>query len=72
MKYFNDSDLFELFEFNHESKRCETLDLLIEKDGFNPKKTPTLEKHLEFLNSLDLLTGLSLNSNLYTKSEEDA
>lgn len=70
MKYFNDSDLFELFEFNYDSKKCETLDMLIEKDGFNVKKTPTLDKHMEFLNNLNMLTGLSLNSNLYSKAEE--
>jgi len=35
MKYFNDSDLFELFEFNYKGpEHCETLKLLLEKDGF--------------------------------------
>jgi hypothetical protein len=70
MKYFNDSDLFELFEFNENGKKCETLDMLLERDGLNVAKTPTLDKHMEFLKSMDVVTGLSLNSNLYSKSEE--
>ena len=67
MKYFNDNDLFELFEFNENGKKCETLDMLVERDGFCVPKTPTLDRHLPFLNSLDIITGLSLNSNLYSK-----
>lgn len=51
MKYFNDSDLFELFKFNY-SQKCETLDLLLEKDGFNISKTPTVDKHIAFLREL--------------------
>ena len=75
MKYFNDSDLFELFEFNYtDGTRCETLDMLIEKDGFQVTKTPTVERHLAFMKELNdrgLITGLSVNSNLYTKHEEN-
>ncbi len=71
MKYFNDSDLFELFKFNYtDATYCETLKMLLERDGFNITKTPTVDRHLEFLNSLQAehkITGLSLNSNLYTK-----
>lgn len=74
MKYFNDSDLFELFEFTYtDAKQCETLKLLLERDGFNIQKTPTVERHLKFLTALEAeekVTGLSLNSNLYSKSEE--
>ena len=33
--------------------------------------TPTLDKHIAFLNSEKILAGLSLNSNLYSKSEGD-
>eukprot|EP00347_Sterkiella_histriomuscorum_P014209 403361753 len=71
MKYFGDSDLFELFEFDYDSKKCETLDLLLERDGFNYFKTPTNDRHIAFLKSLkDIVTGLSLNSNLYSNSGE--
>ena len=34
MKYFDNSDLFELFEFESDPKKHETLDLLLSKDGF--------------------------------------
>ncbi len=69
MKYFNDSDLFELFEFNYKGpKDCETLQMLLDKDGFQLQThTPTLDRHLDFLNTKLSITGLSLNSNLYTK-----
>ena len=72
MKYFNDSDLFELFEFNYKGpKHCETLQMLLDKDGFQLQThTPTLDRHLDFLNTKLPITGLSLNSNLYTKQEE--
>ena len=74
VKYFNDSDLFELFEFNYtDPKKCETLEMLIERDGFHVKKTPTVDKHLKFLRALQnegKVTGLSVNSNLYTKKSE--
>jgi hypothetical protein len=73
MKYFNDSDLFELFKFNYtDATECETLKMLLDKDGFNITKTPTVDRHLQFLNKLQtyhIVTGLSLNSNLYTKQE---
>lgn len=32
-KYFNDSDLFQLFSFN-ETDECETLNLIMSRDGF--------------------------------------
>ena len=71
MKYFNDSDLFELFEFNYsDPKKCETLSLLLDRDGFNVSKTPTVDSHLAYLRRLQAegkITGLSVNSNLYSK-----
>lgn len=71
LKYFGDSDLFELFAFDYESKRCETLELLLERDGFNVQKTPTNERHVKFLRSLKgMVIGLSVNSNLYSKTSE--
>ena len=73
MKYFNDSDLFELFEFNYTGPtKCDTLKMLLERDGFSIVKTPTVDRHLEFLRKMQAehqITGLSLNSNLYTKQE---
>lgn len=70
-KYFNDSDLFELFKFNP-SDECETYSLIREKDGFEFEKTPTNLKHVEFLQSLPTVKGISLNSNLYSKDEEES
>lgn len=72
MKYFDNSDLFELFEFESDPTKHETLDMLLDKDGFSVNSTPTLDRHIAFLNSLKFLAGLSLNSNLYSKSEGDA
>lgn len=46
------------------------MQLLIENDGFNVDQTPTLDRHIKFLNNLDIIKGLSLNSNLYSKAEE--
>ena len=71
LKYFNDSDLFELFEFDFLNceERCETLDMLLERDGFPIQKTPTLDQHIEFLRNMKTVKGLSLNSNLYSKQE---
>ena len=47
-KYFDNSDLFELFKCDF-SEKCETLDLLLARDGFPIKKTPTNDQHLIFL-----------------------
>lgn len=73
LKYFGDSDLFELFEFDYESNKCETLQLLLDRDGFSVHKTPTIEKHIKFLRQLEpnLISGLSVNSSLYSKANED-
>jgi hypothetical protein len=65
-KYFKNTDLFELFKFDPSNSHCETLDLLLKRDGFPYEKTPTNEKHIEYLRSLSLIKGISLNSNLYT------
>lgn len=43
--------------------------MLLERDGFNVEKTPTLDKHMEFLRNLSIVKGLTLNSNLYSKNE---
>jgi hypothetical protein len=47
-KYFNDSDLFELFQYN-DSDDCKTLELILKRDGFDYERTPTNLKHVEFL-----------------------
>lgn len=40
------------------------------RDGFQYEQTPTNTKHIAFLQSLQgVVTGLSLNSNLYSKTE---
>ena len=71
-KYFNDSDLFELFSFDYESQKCDTLNLLTERDGFQYQHTPTNDRHIPYLQSLKkLVMGLSLNSNLYSKTESN-
>jgi hypothetical protein len=70
-KYFNDSDLSELFHYKDEDDKCETLGLIMEKDGFPYEKTPTNVKHISYLmENSDIVKGVSLNSNLYTAQEE--
>mmetsp|Transcript_38160 Transcript_38160/g.28110 ORF Transcript_38160/g.28110 Transcript_38160/m.28110 type:complete len:109 (-) Transcript_38160:307-633(-) len=73
LKYFGDSDLFELFEFDplNSSNSCETMEMLLERDGFHYEPTPTLDHHIPFLRSLPFVKGLTLNSNLYSKNESD-
>ena len=68
-KYFGTSDLFELFQYEHDS--CDTMQMLLKRDGFPIVPTPTNDRHVAFLKSLEnLVKGLSLNSNLYTSNEE--
>ena len=72
-KYFNDSDLFELFQYADDDENCETLDLIMEKDGFEFEKTPTNLKHIDYLKNdiKDIVKGITLNSNLYTAEESN-
>ena len=71
-KYFNDSDLTELFKYTDDDDNCETLGLIMEKDGFPYEKTPTNVKHISYLmGNKDIVKGISLNSNLYTAQEEE-
>ena len=48
-KYFSNTDLLELFTFNPTITKCETMDLLLKRDGFPIVNTPTNEKHVQFL-----------------------
>jgi hypothetical protein len=66
-KYFNDNDLYELFQYKDNDEGCETLGLIMEKDGFPIVETPTNVKHIAYLKkNSDIVKGISLNSNLYT------
>ena len=69
-KYFGDSDLFELLEFNG-GEQCDTLDMLIERDGFKIESTPTNDRHVKYLRNLKVVKGLSANTHLYTRKEEE-
>lgn len=44
--------------------------MLLERDGFRIEKTPTNDVHIDFLRKLKTVKGLSVNSNLYSKKEE--
>ena len=71
-KYFKNTDLFELFQFDAETsaESCDTLKLLLERDGFPFEETPTNVKHIAFLRQIsDLVKGITLNTNLYTNKE---
>ena len=73
-KYFKNTDLFELFQFNSETcnETCETLQLLL-KEGCPFEETPTNLRHINgFLKkNVKLVKGITLNSNLYTKIGND-
>ena len=56
-KYFNESDLFELFQYKDNDEQCETLGLIMEKDGFPYEKTPTNVKQNTFLTLIKTLTS---------------
>ena len=68
-KYFKNTDLFELFQFDADAAEtsCETLQLLLNRDGFPFEETPTNVRHVAFLRAMDsLVKGITLNTNLYT------
>ena len=69
-KYFSNSDLFDLLSYNPKANNCETLDMLLKRDGFPYISTPTNDKHIGYLKSVKLVLGLSLNSNLYANNAE--
>jgi hypothetical protein len=46
-----------------------TMELLLKRDGFPVVKTPTNDRHIAYLRKMELVKGLSLNSNLYTNNE---
>ena len=50
-KYFKNTDLFELFKFDAAAsdETCETLKMLLERDGFPIEETPTNLRHVTFL-----------------------
>jgi hypothetical protein len=66
--------LFELFQFKPETcnETCETLALLL-KEGCPFEKSPTNVKHINgyLMQSVKLVKGITLNSNLYTRIAED-
>lgn len=45
------------------------MELLLKRDGFPIVSTPCNESHVKYLRSMDLVQGLSLNSNLYSNNE---
>lgn len=65
--------MFELFQYDAEASNesCETLRLLLERDGFPIEETPTNTKHVAFLRALETpqVKGITLNTNLYTNKE---
>lgn len=45
------------------------MELLLKRDGFPIVECPTNLKHVQYLKSLELVQGISLNSNLYSNNE---
>ena len=67
-KYFKNDDLFELFQFNAEActETCDTLELILSRDGCPYEETPTNLKHIEYLKGRSEVKGITMNSHLYT------
>jgi len=68
-KYFKNTDLFDLFQYNakESAETCTTLELLLERDGFPIEDTPTNVRHVAWLRAQEsLVKGITLNTNLYT------
>ena len=73
-KYFKNTDLFELFQYDAKASEtsCDTLEMLLERDGFPIVETPTNKKHVALLRSLEsLVKGITLNTCLYTNNESN-
>lgn len=71
-KYFKNTDLFELLKYDAAASKesCETLKLLLERDGFPIQETPTNIHHVAYLREMKFLVkGITLNTNLYTNKE---
>lgn len=68
-KYFASTDLFELFQFDANETNCVTMELLLKRDGFPVVQSPTNDRHIAFLRAIELVKGISLNSNLYSNNE---
>ena len=73
-KYFKNDDLFELFEFDPKTcnEACETLDLLLKREGCPYEETPTNVKHMKFLKDQPNVKGITLNSHLLKGFGKDA
>lgn len=66
-KYFSQNDIFELFDYKgvinvknqsstlnrSEFLACQTLDMLLNRDGFPLEETPTNLRHVAFLRTLE-------------------
>ena len=52
-KYFSTKDLFELFQFDPEAEKSDTLEMLLKRDGFPIVSTPTNDKHVAYLKSVE-------------------
>ena len=48
-KYFSNTDLFELFQYDAEQTKSTTMELLLKRDGFPVEKTPTNDRHIAYL-----------------------
>jgi len=45
--------------------------MLLKRDGFPIVSTPTNDKHVDYLRTVDLVKGISLNSNLYNNNDNE-
>lgn len=68
-KYFAGKDLFELFSYDPNATKCETMELLLKRDGFPIIESPTNDSHIKWLRQNEMVHGISLNSNLYSNNE---
>lgn len=75
-KYFSNGDLFELFNFERDSDKWKTLEILKESEKnagkvSNKDQSKQLKKHLKFLKGIDNVFGLSNNAWIHSHEEEE-
>lgn len=67
--------MFELFKFN-DSDQCDTLNLIMKRDGLKFQETPTNLRHIKgYLQSeacKSFISGITMNSHLYTSDNKNS
>lgn len=71
-RYFNEFEYLDLLNFDHKAYKCETIDMLNNKHGYEQGfvDTPTNQRHIKFLQSLPEVQGITNHAKLFSCEEE--